>query len=412
MMRIAPQGFWHTMNKGSGFANPGLSISELRGNVSISLLVIQSTPFCNLDCDYCYLPNRNSKGNLSLDTLSHIIRGVFESGLLGKQLSVVWHAGEPLVTPIGFYEEAIKLINAQNQTGCEVSHHIQTNATLVDQAWCNFFGARGVRVGVSMDGPAFIHDAHRKRRSGRGTHEEVMRGIRLLKKNKIDFHVIAVVTRDSLDHADEIFDFFTANGIRSLGFNIDEIEAENKTSTLQGASNPYRAFMQRIFELSQSTPSSPVIREFERARQVILEGVPSVKLGRCEDPYNDQTVPFGIVSVDIHGNFSTFSPELLGHESDQYGSMLFGNFVVGSVESAISSERFQRVFGEIQQGVNHCRETCEYFALCGGGAPANKLSELGTFTGGETMYCEYVIKTPIDIVLSAIESELFEDSQR
>ena len=35
----------------------------------IDLLVIQPTPFCNLDCDYCYLPQRSDTRKISPVTL-------------------------------------------------------------------------------------------------------------------------------------------------------------------------------------------------------------------------------------------------------------------------------------------------------------------------------------------------------
>jgi sulfatase maturation enzyme AslB (radical SAM superfamily) len=60
----------------------------------IELLVIQPTPFCNIDCRYCYLPDRNSKAVVASSTLLNLFSQVFASGWLQDCLSVVWHAGE------------------------------------------------------------------------------------------------------------------------------------------------------------------------------------------------------------------------------------------------------------------------------------------------------------------------------
>ena len=60
----------------------------------IELLVIQPTPFCNINCSYCYLPNRHSKAVVSLETLSNLFSEVFASGWVQDLLSVVWHAGD------------------------------------------------------------------------------------------------------------------------------------------------------------------------------------------------------------------------------------------------------------------------------------------------------------------------------
>ena len=59
-----------------------------------------------------------------------------------------------------------------------------------------------------------------------------MRGLQLLKDNDIPFHVIAVITGDALGHAQEIYDFFEAAGVKRLGFNIEEVEAETPSLPL------------------------------------------------------------------------------------------------------------------------------------------------------------------------------------
>jgi sulfatase maturation enzyme AslB (radical SAM superfamily) len=62
----------------------------------LRLLVLQPTPFCNIDCSYCYLSNRRSTARMSLETLDLVCRRVFESPFLDRQLQVAWHGGEPL----------------------------------------------------------------------------------------------------------------------------------------------------------------------------------------------------------------------------------------------------------------------------------------------------------------------------
>ena len=65
----------------------------------VQLLVLQPTPFCNLDCSYCYLPDRNSKARMDWATLELAVKRVLASRYVDETLSVVWHSGEPLVLP-------------------------------------------------------------------------------------------------------------------------------------------------------------------------------------------------------------------------------------------------------------------------------------------------------------------------
>ena len=75
----------------------------------IELLVLQPTSFCSIDCQYCYLPARHVRRRMSRATLERIAQRILPSRHVGDQLTAVWHAGEPLVLPIPFYEEALAL---------------------------------------------------------------------------------------------------------------------------------------------------------------------------------------------------------------------------------------------------------------------------------------------------------------
>ncbi|MBE9070730.1 GRRM system radical SAM/SPASM domain protein, partial [Leptolyngbya cf. ectocarpi LEGE 11479] len=232
-------------------------ISAPKNYGPVKLVIIQPTTFCNLDCDYCYLPDRHLKFQFSLDLIEPIFVNLFQSQFLDSEFTVVWHAGEPLTMPIDFYRSAfdkIEELNYDLPSGLRlISHAIQTNATLINQDWCDFINLYQVRIGVSLDGPAFLHDAHRKTRKGLGTHAGTMHGIQLLQQNNIPFHVITVLTRDALDYPDEMFQFFVEKNIKQVGFNIDEMEGVNESSSFatDGCESQYKAFMQRMLQLTK-----------------------------------------------------------------------------------------------------------------------------------------------------------------
>lgn len=370
----------------------------------INLIVIQPTSFCNLDCDYCYLPDRQVKQQLSLDLVEPIFKTIFTSQFFRQDATVCWHAGEPLAVPISFYEAVFQGIDAvdrqYNKTPYKLRQSFQTNATLINQAWCDLFKQYNVHVGVSIDGPAFLHDAHRKTRKGLGTHAATMRGISYLQKNNFECSAIAVLTEDSLDYPDEIFHFFMDNGITNVGFNMEETEGNNQVSSLDraGIENRYRAFIQRFWELVIQSNGEFKLREFETICSLIYTD------SRLQN--TDMNKPFVIVNIDSKGNFATFDPELLSVQTDRYGKFILGNILEDTFESVCSSEKFHQMYGDMSAGVALCRQNCPYFGLCGGGAGSNKYWENGTFNSSETKACHYRIKAIADVVLEGLESSM------
>lgn len=374
--------------------------------LAIELLVMQPTPFCNIACDYCYLAGRDVVRFMSLDVVRAAIRNARDSGLLGRELDIVWHAGEPLAAPSMFYERAFEIIDEEVGKAVAVRHSIQTNGILIDERWCDLFVRWGLHVGVSIDGPAEIHDRHRRTRDGRPTHARVMQGIGHLQRSGVDFDALAVVTDASLDRADDIVDFFLDAGIGKVGFNVDEQEGIRVDSSLAGAEPRVRTFLARVFERAADVPERLRIREMHEAVGRVATGLPIAMVRGQPLPANPQVLPFATTTVDCEGRFSCFSPELVDQQHAGYGSFVFGNVLRDRMIDALASDRFAAVFDDILAGCDACRAVCPYFSLCGGGAPVNKLNEGGSFRIAETRYCRQTIQTPIELAMTALESEL------
>lgn len=100
-------------------------------------LVLQPTSFCNLDCSYCYLPDRRSRQLMSLSVATACARSI-EQQDSAYPVSVVWHGGEPTATPIDVFQELLAPFEALRRAG-RVRHEIQTNATLMNERWCDLF---------------------------------------------------------------------------------------------------------------------------------------------------------------------------------------------------------------------------------------------------------------------------------
>jgi len=340
---------------------------------------------------------RDDKTVIKGGTIAVLFEKIFASGWTGPQLTVIWHAGEPLVLPVAFYQAAFETIEAVRPTSLQLRHAIQTNGMLITPQWCDFLKQWQVDVGVSIDGPQRLHDAHRVSRSGRGTFDRTVAGIRLLRHENVPFHVISVLSKDSMDAPEEMLEFYLAEGIEDICFNVEESEGDH-VSGLLAAGDPqsrFRSFLERFWTLSRQSPRIRFIREID-------DMLPRIFRPDGTHLENSQVEPFGMVNVDCHGNVSTFSPELLGYKNADYNDFIVGNINEHSLDDMRRNAAMAAMSRDIAAGVEACRQECEYFSVCGGGSPVNKLAENGTFRSSRTSFCSLVQMVPADLILSAL----------
>jgi uncharacterized protein len=382
---------------------PAVNLADFSPALRTQLLVLQATPFCNIDCSYCYLPDRNNKARMPMATLRAAVQRLLDDDLLADELTVVWHAGEPLVLPPAYYEEALALIAKAMPAGVLLTHAMQTNATLIDDAWCEFFLRHCVAVGVSVDGPAALHDLHRRTRKGAGTHGQVLRGLQALRRHGVAHHAIAVVTSAALSDPDGFYAWFEDQGITELGCNFDEAEGVHTQSSLMGHDAAHAAFLQRLLQLSLR--GRVVVRELASAWRSVATPLPRWQWAGHDWPHNTQVMPLALLTVGVGGDFSTFSPELLGQRWPAFDDFVLGNVLRDGLKASLSREPFARLWAAISAGVLACEKQCVYFDYCGGGAPANKLYERGDFKVTETLHCRSMLQRPFDAVLQQAEFE-------
>ncbi len=365
----------------------------------IQLLVLQPTPFCNIDCRYCYLPHRTSKQVVGEATLTNLFSQLFASGWVRDELSVVWHAGEPMVLPIDFYRRAFRLIEELRLLPIALTHSFQTNGTLIDDAWCAFFAEHGVRVGVSVDGPQRLHDINRLTRNGRGTFDRTIAGIRRLRQHGVPFHVISVLSAESLAVPREMFDFYVSEGIDRVCFNVEESEGDHVSRSFgkAGIEDAYYRFLREFWRLAAASPGKfSFIREIDEATRLVLRPKEAVF-------FNQLVEPFAITSMDWAGNIATFSPELLGLKNSGYDDFILGNINRDRLTDLAQGPVLRKMLADIGAGVELCRQHCEYFSICGGGEPVNKLAENGTFISTETTFCRMTKMRATDLVLDLLD---------
>lgn len=357
----------------------------------IDKFFLQPTNVCNLNCTYCYLPDRRMRHFMDPTVSERLAQFIDHKGSVDKASAppvlLVWHLGEPLATGIQRFETLVRPFeNLRRQN--RIRHTIQTNATLIDDAWCELLKKYRFSVGVSIDGNE-THNASRINWSQSSTFEKTLQGINILKKHHLFASALAVVSDTNIDDPEGFYDFFVEIGASSLVINIEQQEGLNADSLPISFEQSLR-FWRNLFEHWRKNPVIR-IREFERI----------INWKKKAQTLPAKPVPMStmVAGVDYHGNTCILAPEFLSINSiEERRKFMVGNLFDTDFEKALSEADKLWYFQEFNQGRVACYQSCSLFTHCRGIYPSNKYFELGSLTGSETAYCRNSVKALYQVI--------------
>ncbi len=174
---------------------------------------------CNLDCKYCFFLSKEtlypgSRFRMSDTVLEAYVRQMIE-GQSGPQVSLAFQGGEPTLMGLDFFRRAVAFARKHAPRNAQVEYSLQTNGTLLDKRWFDFFRENSFIIGLSLDGPQPMHDAYRVDKGGAPTFDKVMRAARLMQERRVEFNILCTVHAANAPHPLEVYRFFR-----------DEVEAQ------------------------------------------------------------------------------------------------------------------------------------------------------------------------------------------
>lgn len=347
-----------------------------------SILIKPASSNCNMDCKYCFYKvlssNREEydKGFMSGSTLEALVRyGVeYADGLL----SFAFQGGEPMLAGIDFYRKAVSLQKKYNKKDLVIENTLQTNGLLIDDEWAEFFAENDFLIGISIDGPRKIHDKYRTDYNGNGTFERVMDKVALLRKYKVRYNVLTVVTDKLSENASYLYKFYKRNNIDYVQL-IPCMDEKNRCMPQQSddsngavAADSYGRFLCDIFDLWYEDfmkGEQMDIRMFSNLAQMAA-GYPAEECGMngCCSCY-----------FVVEGDGSIYPCDFYCTDEWKLGE------VGQSFDELINSER-ARLF--VKDSMTQCAEChkCSYFNLCRGGC--RRWREKSRQTYGVNKLCE------------------------
>ena len=333
-----------------------------------SALIKPASSQCNLDCTYCFYHDeaRNrrtaSYGKMTEDTAECIVRKILGQGR--GTYTFAFQGGEPLRAGIPFFENFFRLTEIYNTQGSEVHFSVQTNGTLLTDAWCRLFARHHVLVGVSLDGPQAVHDACRKTAGGERTAGRVESGLRLLEQAGCDFNILTVVTSRTVSHIREIYRYFMANGWKYQQYIpcLDPLGGGPEHGIWLN-DEQYGEFLVALFDLwykDWKKNRAPYIREFENWIGILMGRRP------------ESCAMNGICSMQcvIEADGSVYPCDF--YCLDEWK---LGNICSGPLTKLVNSEKSETFISESARQRSRRCESCRFRTLCRTGCRRDRIPD-------------------------------------
>ncbi len=188
----------------------------------ISVMIKPSSSACNLRCEYCFYSslsssrNDYSKGFMTEQTARNIISSAVEF-TKGTRIIFTFQGGEPMLSGIDFFKKFVQAVKELNTFSSPITYCLQTNGTLINDEWCEFFKENGFLIGVSLDGNE-EQNAYRLYPDGKPSFPDVLRGIELLKKYGVEFNILSVVTKRLANSVRDNYRFMKRLGVANVQY--------------------------------------------------------------------------------------------------------------------------------------------------------------------------------------------------
>jgi uncharacterized protein len=180
-----------------------------------SLLIKPSAADCNLKCTYCFYIGRQglteTRPRMSDEVLERMISS-YMSSRQATSYTFSWQGGEPAMMGLNFFKKVVNLQMKYAPPRAIVCNAFQTNGILITDELATFLAEYKFLFGVSLDGPAQVHDHYRKTLTGMPTHASVLKGIDRLKKHGVDYNILALVNDRTVKQPREIYGYFKNRG--------------------------------------------------------------------------------------------------------------------------------------------------------------------------------------------------------
>lgn len=342
---------------------------------------------CNMRCKYCYYLDKAALYDyrqplMSYELLERYIRANIE-GNNSPVIAFAWHGGEPLLAGKEFFRKAVAL-EQKYAEGRTVENSIQTNGLLLDDEWCAIFRDNNFLVGVSIDGPEHIHDAHRVDAGGQPTFARVMKGIERLYRNRVEYNTLTTVNIHSEGRGAEVYNFLRGISVFMQFLPVAELLCDGRIQSPEAqkadiapwsvSAKGFGEFMCDVFDIWVKKDVGRRYVQLFDATLALMVGVQPSVCSLCETCGSGLTVE---------------------HNGDVYccDHFVYPEYKIGNIHTdrladlAYCDRQFE--FGVAKRALlpRECRH-CKYYNLCHGECPKHRFIDDNRGEYGKNYLCE------------------------
>lgn len=362
---------------------------------NFQMIAKPSGSVCNIDCSYCYYlekkrlyPERRNHWKMDDITLELYVRQHL-AAQQGDVVDFIWQGGEPTLMGIDFFKKAIELQKRYCGNRC-VNNSLQTNGTLLNEEWAHFLREHNFLVGISLDGDRQSNDMHRRSRSGSSTFNQVVEGIRLLKRYGVEFNTLTVVNAENVKRPLDVYRSLKRVGSRHMQF-IPLVERYINDPSHDGLmliepdfigssqiadwsvpSVAYGNFLNTIFDYwLQNDFGNIFVMNFEQTLTQLIGGVGScVSAKKCGG------------NIIIEANGDVFSCDHFVYPQHKLGNIHLTNLI--NLVNSSKNESFGNK--KLENISNNCLK-CSVRFLCNGGCPKHRFGISSNGLPNENYFC-------------------------
>ncbi len=353
---------------------------------AFNVIVKPRGAICNLDCSYCYYLKKESLYPTSdfqmLDEVLENFTRQYVQAQHAPRVTFTWQGGEPTLMGLDFFKRAISLQKKYSPPGMRIENALQTNGTTLDDEWCAFFREHNFLIGISIDGPAQLHNAMRKDRGGADTFEKVITGLNSLKEHQIDFNVLTCVSAENINHPLEVYRFLRDEIEAKFIQFIPIVERANRKGEQRGnavtkrsvTGHKYGDFLIDIFD---EWIRQDVGKTFVQIFDVALAKWVGQPGGLC---IFDETCGMGMA---LEHNGDLYSCDHYVEPKHRLGDIGHSRLI------ELVAQHKQRTFGQDKKTtLPTCCLDCEVRFACNGGCPKNRIRHTPDGEFGLNYLCE------------------------